>query len=210
METQGRIVEIIPLPHHRSRVTIETDASPADIETLLGKALSVVLKVFRKKRSIDSNNYYWVLVGRIASYDRLSRTEVHNRLIAEYGQDSIVDGALEWTAKPADFDWTRCIEGHYKPSGMQVIAINAEDGRRVVDDGEVLDIYWVRRGSSTYNTEEMAILINGAVDECRERGIETLTPDELARMFAEGINAEHKDRGRRDTSRQGEAESNVS
>lgn len=192
METTGQVIEILPLPHHRARVTIEIDAAPALVETLKDKLLTVILKVFRKKRSIDSNNYYWVLVGKIASHDRLSRTEVHNRLIAEYGQDSIIDGALEWAAKPESFDWTRCIDGHYRPSGMQVIAINAEDGRRVVDDGERLDIYWVRRGSSTYNTEEMSILINGAVDECKERGIETLTPDELARMFAEGINAEHK------------------
>lgn len=192
MESTGRITDILPLPHHRARVTVEIDAAPADIETLAGKLLTVVLKLFRKMRSIDSNNYYWVLVGKIASHDRLSRTETHNRLLAEYGQDSIVDGALEWVAKPEDFDWTRCSEGHYKPSGMQVIAINSDDGRRVVDDGERLDIYWVRRGSSTYNTEEMAILINGAVEECKERGIETLTPAELASMFAEGINAEHK------------------
>lgn len=40
-------------------------------------------------------------------------------------------------------------------------------------------------GSSTYDTKEMSELINGLVTECKEQGIETLPPDELARMMAE-------------------------
>ena len=39
------------------------------------------------------------------------------------------------------------------------------------------------RGSSTYNTEEMAHLIDGLVSECKEVGIETATPEELSRML---------------------------
>jgi hypothetical protein len=35
-------------------------------------------------------------------------------------------------------------------------------------------------GSSTYNTKEMSVLIDGVVSECKELGIETMTPDELA------------------------------
>ena len=40
------------------------------------------------------------------------------------------------------------------------------------------------RGSSTYDTREMSDLINGLVSECREMGIETMTPDQLAEMMA--------------------------
>ena len=43
--------------------------------------------------------------------------------------------------------------------------------------------YTVLAGSSTYDTKEMSELINGLVSECKEQGIETLTPDELARMM---------------------------
>ena len=38
------------------------------------------------------------------------------------------------------------------------------------------------RGSHTYNTAEMARLIDGTVDEAKALGIETLTPAELERM----------------------------
>ena len=38
-------------------------------------------------------------------------------------------------------------------------------------------------GSSNYNTQEMSLLIDGVVEECKELGIETLTPQELAAMM---------------------------
>jgi hypothetical protein len=38
------------------------------------------------------------------------------------------------------------------------------------------------RGSHTYDTKEMARLIDGVVYEAKSIGIETLSPDELERM----------------------------
>lgn len=40
-------------------------------------------------------------------------------------------------------------------------------------------------GSSTYDSREMAVLIDGVVSECRDIGIETLPPDEIACMNQE-------------------------
>ena len=37
-------------------------------------------------------------------------------------------------------------------------------------------------GSSSYDTREMSVLINSIVDDCKEQGIETMTPDELKSM----------------------------
>ena len=44
--------------------------------------------------------------------------------------------------------------------------------------------YIMLRGSSSYDTKEMARLIDGLVSECKEVGIETLPPDEVERMMA--------------------------
>ena len=44
-------------------------------------------------------------------------------------------------------------------------------------------------GSSTYDTAQMSRLINLAVQDCKEQGIETMTPQELAAMM-EGWNAQ--------------------
>ena len=42
--------------------------------------------------------------------------------------------------------------------------------------------YYVLRGSHTYNSAEMARLIQGTIEDCKEQGIETATPDEIAKM----------------------------
>lgn len=175
METVGQISNIqMTFPERKTMVTLEVESAPADIERLRNRKLTVSLKQYRRKRSADSNSYYWLLVGKLASHDNISRTEMHNRLLAEYGQESIIDGVLEWSVKAPDFKWERSEECHYKPSGRHVS----------LNDGTLLDIYWVVRGSRTYNAEEMSILINGAVEECKERHIETMTPDELQHLFA--------------------------
>jgi hypothetical protein len=45
--------------------------------------------------------------------------------------------------------------------------------------------YRIYRGSHTYNTEEMQKLIAGTVQECENVGIETATPNEIAKMIAQ-------------------------
>ena len=45
--------------------------------------------------------------------------------------------------------------------------------------------YRVYLGSSTYTTKEMSVLIDGIVSECKDLGIETMTPEELARIKEE-------------------------
>ena len=51
-------------------------------------------------------------------------------------------------------------------------------------DGDTeMVIYQVYRGSHTYDTKEMSILINGTVQEAKDLEIETMPPDELERMM---------------------------
>lgn len=41
------------------------------------------------------------------------------------------------------------------------------------------------RGSSTFNQKEMSQLIDMVVQDCKEQGVETATPNELERMKQE-------------------------
>ena len=45
-------------------------------------------------------------------------------------------------------------------------------------------------GSSTYNTRQMSRLIDSLIEECKEQGIETMTPAELA-LLKEDWDAKH-------------------
>lgn len=175
METRAKITQLTQaFPSRKTLVTIEIDAAPASVEELVGKDLSIDLKQYRRKRSLDANAYYWQLCSKIAKKRGISKTEEHNRLLAEYGTESMVDGALEWSVKAMNFDWTKSETTHYRPSGYTV---STADGAR-------LPIFWVIRGTHTYNSEEMSTLINGTVEEAKSHGIETMTPDEISRMTA--------------------------
>ena len=49
-------------------------------------------------------------------------------------------------------------------------------------DGKPFIHYALIKGSHLYDSKEMSLLIDGIVSECKELGIETLTPAELERM----------------------------
>lgn len=174
MEIQGELAGAKYYPaYQKTAIGFRVDGSIEDLETIRGKRLDIIVKPHREKRSLTANDYYWVLCTKIAAAEKVSKTEMHNRLLSEYGAEKVTDGAFEWALKSPSFDWTKSTTEHYRPSGRTVRT----------DSGE-LPLYWVIRGSHTYDTEEMARLIDGTVYEAKEHGIETMTPDEIERMKA--------------------------
>jgi hypothetical protein len=49
-------------------------------------------------------------------------------------------------------------------------------------NGKEFTHYKVYKGSSEFDTREMSIFIDGIVQECKNVGIETMTPDEILKM----------------------------
>lgn len=130
----------------------------------------------REKRSLSQNAYYWVLVGKMAKYLRISTAELHNRLLRSYGQVMIVDGMIATTYLP-DTD-----EAEQKINLAETFHLRPTSTVVTPKPGKTLRAYIIMRGSSGYNTEEMGTLLDGTVEEARQMGIETLTPGELERM----------------------------
>jgi hypothetical protein len=54
--------------------------------------------------------------------------------------------------------------------------------RIAIENKKEVYFYKVFRGTHTYDTKEMAILINGTVQECKQVGIDTATPKQLEEM----------------------------
>lgn len=171
METTGRIEGITKdWKSDKLIISFLVDSIPTDLEDLQNKNLDVVAKPHREKRSLNANAYFHVLSGKIAEKLGTSLTHEKNRMIREYGQYEVIDGMIPTlTAKEKYEDKMLDIEGvHLKvverPGGTVKMA--------------------VMRGSHTYNTAEMSRLIDATVEEAKELGIETLTPDQLERMKA--------------------------
>lgn len=137
--------------------------------------LSLEIKPYRKKRSLDANGYYWTLITKLARIMKMSNPELHNKLLCEYGYPVIIDGQAVRTPLPDTDETDRkvrdAMEYHLKPT------TEVKEGK----DGVMYRTYLLMRGSSTYNTEEMARLIDGLIDHCKEAGMpdcEIVSPDE--------------------------------
>ena len=121
-----------------------------------GKRLSVEVKPERKHRSLDSNAYAWVLMGKLAAALRSTPDEVYLSMLRDYGVYTHVLVAPD-AAERMEQTWRLC-------RNLGKVTVK---GRTSVQ----LQCYY---GSSTYDTAEMARLIDGIVDECKGLGIETV------------------------------------
>ena len=160
------------------RLTFEFDSDvSAAIDKIKDKLLRITVKLWRDKRSLDANSYYWVLLSRLAEAVGISKPRAHNLMLRKYGQNLVIDSQIAFLVIPdteeAEETALEAESFHIRPTSQ------VKQGK----DGKMYRTYTVLAGSSTYDTKEMSELINGLVSECKEQGIETLTPDELARMM---------------------------
>ncbi len=149
-------------------IEVNEKISQEMVEEIQNCKLSVVLKKWRQKRSLDANAYLWVLCTKIATKMKTSKEEVYEAMLQDYGvlyQDENND-YITITLK-SNVDITK-VTGHWK---------------RYKSNGE-FTAYLMIKGTSEYDTSEMAHFIDMVVQEAKELGIETLPPDELERMCA--------------------------
>ena len=126
-----------------------------------------------KPRSLSANNYFHALTTKIADSLRISKTEVHNMMIARYGQVEYWDDKPVYFILPDKIDANR-LEG---------VHLKATSKTKLLDNGDLNRVYIVMRGSHTYNTKEMSILIDGVISEAEQLGIDTVTTTEKDKML---------------------------
>lgn len=156
---------------------------------MIGNALQVIrwlstqkqditweIKKHREKRTLSQNAYYWKLCGQIADALRQPKEQVHNEMLRSYGQVDRIAGGLVTVPIPdtekAEREVLRSMKYHLKPTSQ------VRTGAR----GQLYRTYVFLKGSHELNTEEMSILLDGAVQEAQQLGIETLKPYELEEM----------------------------
>ena len=137
-----------------------------------GKDYRIEIKQIRHKRSIDQNSYYYSLVGKIASVLGASKTEIHNQQLAKYGTlltDS--DGKVLYCLYKASIDYLGNEQVHLKPTGK------TEDR-----NGVTYAWYQVLKPTHEMDSKEFSDLLDGTIQDAKDLGIETLSPDEIAHM----------------------------
>lgn len=141
-----------------------------------GKRYELTITQKSEKRSLNANNYSWSLTDKLSDKlvvagVKLSKEECHAEMIFRYGQvliddngEQVVYSTKQGISLPEFFPYAK------------------EIGESELN-GKIFKHYRIYRGSHTYNSKEFSIFLSGIIEECKEQGIETLTPSELALMM---------------------------
>lgn len=173
MDYKGKIKNIMRDTQGNMNILLELNAPLADVlryESM--EMLSVSIKKYKEKRSLDANAYFHVLVGKLADKLKISKVRCKNLMIGRYGQIDYIDG------QPITIKTQIPVNDMLEQENLHCLPC----GGKTEKNGLHTYFYRVYRGSHTYNTEEMSVLIDGTVQEAKEQGIETATPDELEKI----------------------------
>jgi hypothetical protein len=129
--------------------------------------LSIEIKQFRNKRSLDANAYFFVLASKLAERLNVTPEEVYRDCIREIGGNNTVVCVKQEAVENLCEGWSKNGLGWV----TEIFPSKLEGCVNVI-------LYY---GSSTYDTKQMSLLINQVIERCHEvGGIETKTPAELS------------------------------
>ena len=153
-------------------ITFSTDQNILpEYEKLKDKdRLRVKAVQYRKRRSLNANNYAWALMSEIATVVKSDKDSIYSLMLQKYGTPYLDEnGASEKISVLSSID--------VRKYGLHTKFI----GKSYAGDKE-FSHYIVIKGSSEYNSKEMADFIDGVISDAQELEIETLTPNEIAKM----------------------------
>lgn len=152
-------------------ISLNEDARQAFEELKDKDIISVAVRQYKKKRSLNANSYFHVLCGKIADKLGISKPRCKNILIGRYGQPELLDNGEEAILKT-----NISVEKMMEQETLHCMPCGSKE-----ENGIEVNFFRLYRGSHTYNTSEMSVLIDGAIQEAKEIGIpdsEIATPDE--------------------------------
>lgn len=138
--------------------------SLSSLEELKEDKLSVEIKKYRNKRSLDANAYMWVLISKLEEKLNVSKDIIYKDAIRNIGVYEVIPVKNEAV--------DRFIEAWSK-NGLGWVCETTKS--KLEGYTNILAYY----GSSTYNTAEMSRLIDLIVQECKQLNIETMSQSEL-------------------------------
>lgn len=133
------------------------------------KEYSLEIKEKKKKRSLDANAYFWTLAHKIAGKIGVEVSALYRLYVRDIGGNN--DIVCVQNKAVDDF----CKAWEHNGLGWQTETMPS----KIEGCTNVVCYY----GSSTYDTVQMSRLIGLAIQDCKEYGIEYLTPREIAALL---------------------------
>ena len=152
-------------------LTLNERESLLSLEKLKGDKLSIEIKKWRKKRSLDANSYCWVLCDRIAKElskeSIITKEQIYKDAISQVG--TFEPMIIEEKA----YDNFKRI---WEKQGLGFIV------QEVTRKDKCIKVHCYY-GSSTYDTKEMSLLIEIIVDLAKSLDIETKPKEEIESLL---------------------------
>lgn len=136
-----------------------------------GVPVSIKVTKKKRKRSLDSNAYFWILVDKLSQRLNIPKEEIYRNAIRNIGGVSEIVCVQNKAVEKLCQGWQKM------GIGWQTDTMPSK-----IDGCTNVVLYY---GSSSYTQDQMTMLISNIVQDCKAVGIETLTPSELARLTSE-------------------------
>jgi len=144
---------------------IDEQLTQESIESITDCKLSIKAVKYRQKRSLDANALLWVMLQSIATTLRADKWQIYLQMLKRYGKYTYI------CVKPSVVEavkqqWRECEE-------LGEVSINGQPAIQML-------CYF---GSSTYNTKEFSVLLDGVISEMKEMGLDTPTSEDMKRSL---------------------------
>ena len=132
--------------------------------------LTIEVKPYRARRSLDANAYCWVLIDRLAEKLCESKEVIYRQYITHIGGNSEIVCVKNNAVERLCSGWRR------NGLGWQTETFDSK-----ISGCTNVVLYY---GSSVYDSAQMARLLDLIIQDCKELGIPTETPDEIANLLS--------------------------
>lgn len=129
------------------------------------KVYAIEIKEKKRKRSLDQNALYWVVLTQVAKKLNISNPRCHNLMLRRYGVPERYGDQAVYVVLP-DTE-----EASEKAAEAETYHLKPTSQVKAGKDGNTYRTYILLRGSSTYDTAEMTRLIDGVMDDAKQMGI---------------------------------------
>ncbi len=170
MQTTGTIEDIsIDYKTRKSKISLLLDTKDLDIVEQLKNEdkLNVEIKKYRKKRSLNANNYFWKTLQDLCELAEIDTIEEYKRRVKQLGI---------FRRFKIEKENINTFEKMWSSQGVAWFC-EISDTEYIGDiEFKIINAYY---GSSSFNSKQMSRLINDLVEDCHYYGIETKTAEEI-------------------------------
>lgn len=115
---------------------------------------------YKEKRNNQQNSKYWKLLGELSLKLKIGIEELHFHMLKNYSQRYEI-----------------LVPKNYEVRGIDYY----EEKSTILKNGKEYTVYQVFTPSHELNTTEFSLLIEGLIEECKQVGIDTRSPEEIKR-----------------------------